>query len=116
MRIAVWSTLVFGAWLIISPFSIPYESRAATAEDIIAGALIIAFSLVAVVGRGRFPRAAWILVALGVWVAIAPFVLGYYRNITTSDPVANDIVVGSIVFLLALIRAVSLRVERRVPE
>ena len=112
----MWSTLVFGAWLILSPFTIPYESRAATAEDVIAGALIVGFSLVSAVDGTRLPRAPWVVACLGAWVAVAPFVLGYYRNITTSDAVANDLVVGSIVVLLALIRIVSGRVERRIPE
>ncbi len=110
MRVIPWTTLVLGAWLIISPFTIPYQGpRGAYAEDAILGALIIICSLVSVVGGRRFPAAAGVLAALGVWTAIAPFILGYYRAIVSSNAVANDIVVGSLVFLLGLIRLVALR-------
>ncbi len=110
MRVIPWTTLVLGAWLIISPFTIPYEGpRGAYAEDAIAGVLIIVCSIASTVGGRRYLTPIRVLVALGVWAAIAPFVLGYYRSITSSNAVLNDIVVGSLVFLLAIIRLVALR-------
>ncbi len=110
MRVIAWTTLVLGAWLIISPFTIPYQGpRGAFAEDAVAGALIIVCSIVSIVGGSRYLAAVAVLAVLGVWTAIAPFVLGYYRTMTSSNAVANDIVVGSVVFLLALIRLVALR-------
>ncbi len=110
MRVIPWTTLVLGAWLILSPFTIPYEGpRAAYAEDMILGALIVLSSLVSAGGGARYQAALWLLAAFGVWVAIAPFVLGYYRRIVSSDAVANDMVVGSLVFLLAVIFLIAVR-------
>ncbi len=107
MQIVIWSTLVLGGWLVISPFTIPYVSGAATAEDVVCGMLIVATSMVAVVRR-RSVAPVCVLLALGVWAGIAPFILGYYNHNPASDAVANDMVVGSVVVLLALIRLIVL--------
>ena len=40
----------------------------------------------------------------GIWVIVAPFVLGYRPQLASA--VANDIIVGIVVLVLALVRAV----------
>ncbi len=109
MQVVIWTTLVLGGWLVISPFTIPYTSRVASAEDLVVGMLIVLFSLFSIVLGSRRTAPVWVLIAFGIWVPIAPFVLGYYPNITTSNPIANDIVVGSLVILLGAIRLVAMR-------
>ncbi len=107
MKVAPWLTFVLGVWLILSPFTIPYRGPAAAfAEDLVLGALVILFSLGLAVGASPHPIAAWALVVFGIWIGIAPFVLGYYRDITSSNAVANDIITGGVILLIALVRVV----------
>ncbi len=106
MKVAPWITFVLGVWLILSPFAIPYQGPAgAIAEDVILGALVIIFSLGLAIGAANHPIAVWALVVFGAWIALAPFVFGYYRDITSSNAVANDMITGGVIFLVALIRA-----------
>jgi len=46
---------------------------------------------------------AWINIIAGVWLIIAPFVLGYSTN---QSALVNDIVVGVVVGIVSLIVAV----------
>jgi len=46
---------------------------------------------------------AWINIIAGVWLIIAPFVLGYSANQTA---LVNDIVAGVVVGIIALVTAV----------
>ncbi len=105
MKLAPWITFVLGAWLLLAPWAIPYEGpRGAFGEDLILGALVIIFSLGLAVGPRPHPVAAWLLALFGLWIAIAPFVLGYYNRMAASDHVLNDIVTGGAILLVALIR------------
>lgn len=49
-------------------------------------------------------RNGLILTFTGIWLMVAPFILGYYRQ---SSAMANDIIVGFITALLALTTAVA---------
>ncbi len=108
MKVAPWITFILGAWLILAPFAVPYQGPpAAIAEDVILGALVIIFSLGLAVGPRPHPVAAWALVAFGIWIVIAPFVLGYYRMIVSSNAVANDMITGGVILLVAVIHLVA---------
>ncbi len=108
MKVAPWITFILGVWLILSPFAIPYQGPAAAfAEDLLLGALVIICSIALAIGPRVHPIAAWALVVLGAWVAIAPFVLGYYRDITSSNAVANDMITGGVILLVAVIRVIA---------
>ncbi len=108
MKVAPWITLVLGGWLVLSPFAIPYVGPAgAVAEDLIVGGLVIIFSLGLAVGPRAHPIAAWCLFVFGIWVPIAPFVLGYSR--LAPDAVANDMLTGAIILLVAILRLFATR-------
>jgi hypothetical protein len=53
--------------------------------------------------RGTIVTASGLNVLAGIWLVVAPFVLGY----RSGDPLWNDIVFGAIIALLALVRASS---------
>ncbi len=108
MDLAPWITFVIAAWLISSPFVIAYRHvYAALANDVIAGLLIILCSLVVAVTGSR--AASWVLAFLGLWVVAAPFLLGYYRNIPSTNSTMNEVLTGAVIFLTAAIHAVAAR-------
>ncbi len=48
--------------------------------------------------------ASWVNFILGLWLIVAPFALGYSPQM--GSKVANDVIVGIVVLVLALVRAV----------
>lgn len=80
MKWASWTILALGLWLIVAPFALAYAGTTAAAyEDLVLGIVVGALAL----WRGLSPetpvmtRVSWVLVAGGLWVLIAPFVIGY---------------------------------------
>ncbi len=105
MRWASRINCILGLWLIISPFVLKYSHvTGAVPEDVILGLLIAAFSLWMAATYEAPAGPAWLVVLFGIWVVIAPFVLGYSPQMASA--VANDIIVGIVVLVLALVRAV----------
>jgi hypothetical protein len=107
MRWASWVNFILGLWLIVASFALGFSHvPGAAAEDVILGVLIAVFALWAastVAASGP----SWVEFALGVWVVIAPFVLGY--SAASAVEVTNDVIVGAVVLLLALVRVVGAR-------
>ncbi len=113
MRWASWIDFILGLWLIVSPFVLKYSHVAgAVPEDVILGILIAAFSLWMAATYEAPAGPAWLVVLFGIWVIIAPFVLGYSPQL--GSHVANPIIVGIVVLVLALLRAVG--AGRRTPS
>lgn len=97
--------LLAGIWLIIAPFLLGYSDDANPLwNDVVVGILIVAMAGARVAGAFRAPSLSWINAALGFWLVIAPFVLGYSDEAT---PLWNDIIVGIIVVLFGIWSAVS---------
>lgn len=73
-----WAMLLFGAWLVISPFVLGYRAEApamAVWNPVIIGLAVIVFA-VAVLTRPQ-QWEAWVMLILGAWLVLAPFVLGF---------------------------------------
>ncbi len=105
MRSASWIDFILGLWLIVAPFALGYSHVAGAApEDVILGILIAAFSLWMAATYEAPAGPSWLVVVFGIWVIIAPFVLGYSPRL--GSMVANDVIVGIGVLVLALVRAV----------
>jgi hypothetical protein len=96
VQLASGANLAVGLWLLIAPFVLAYNvaSDAATWNDVIVG--IVVASLAAIRAFGAYSQGwlSWSNVALGVWLIITPFALGYSEH---ADPLWNDIIVGVIV-------------------
>ncbi len=109
MKWASWVTFVCGIWLIIAPFVLRYGTRAASTEDVILGILIAAFSFAAayMLGSGL----GWLVFLLGIWVLIAPWVIGY----AGAAPIArnNDVILGILTIVFGLVRAAARARTRR---
>ncbi len=110
MRSASWVNFILGLWLIVAPFALGYSHIAGAApEDVILGILIAAFSLWMAATLVAPAGPSWLVVLFGIWVIIAPFVLGYAHQLGRA--IANDVIVGIVVLILGLVRAVHLGVR-----
>lgn len=99
-RTASGLNIVAGLWLIIAPFVLVYyEAVTPMWNDIIIGLLLVCLAGLRVSRPITSAWASWVNVALGVWLVLAPFVLGYAALAT---PLWNDIVLGIVVIGLAL--------------
>jgi len=88
-----WVNLILGIWLFITPFLglVALTSMAAW-NSYIFGAIIAVFSIWALVQPRVWEE--WINLVIGVWLVIAPFVLGFH---TETAVMWNHIIVGIIV-------------------
>lgn len=91
-----WLLVAFGAWLVISPFILAYNSTTDVAawNSYILGVAVAAFAI----GALAVPRIweEWVNLVLGIWLIVSPYLLQY----SDVDPVAtrNHLIVG---FLIA---------------
>jgi hypothetical protein len=124
-----WALLALGAWLIVAPFALGYSAiDAAVINDGAFGVLIIGLAAYSMVAPGRVAEAfTWLAAAAGLWVAYAPFLLGYtvWQGADLGQSAApfvadypvpaivNDVVVGFSVAILGLMRAATFRAWRR---
>ena len=91
-----------GLWLIFAPFILGYSDiGSATGNDIIVGILVALASGVRLFTNFRARWLAWVNVVLGIWLILAPFILGY----PATTPRINDIIVGIIIAALGAYNA-----------
>ena len=91
-------TALLGAWLILSPWALGYQSNlTAMANAVIVGLLLVAAAL----GAIFLPRAweEWTEGVLGLWLAISPWALGFS---TLEMARVNALATGVAVMILAL--------------
>jgi heme/copper-type cytochrome/quinol oxidase subunit 3 len=89
---------LLGAWLVLSPWALGFQDqRTAMANAVIIGILLAAAAL----GAIFVPRAweEWTEVALGLWLAVSPWVLGFAAMQTAQ---LNAVITGLVVIALAL--------------
>jgi hypothetical protein len=102
-----WASFALGLWLAVSPWAAGYsEHESATANAAFVGlALALGSHFEATCEQ---VQAEWINLAVGIWLAAAPFVLGFSGVYV---PTANSITVGTFVVFLA---ASALSLDREV--
>ena len=91
----MWNQVVIiliGLWIMASPDMMGYSGPEQTNHHIV-GPLIVSFGLIALSETTRSAR--WANVALGLWLIVAPFILGY-------DPLKSSLL-GTAIFGLSLI-------------
>jgi hypothetical protein len=95
-----WVTLVAGVWEILAPFIIGYsQSTGAMVDAIILGVLLLAFGLWVALSKssGTVRTMSWVNAVLGLWLILAPFIIGYSGS---TGALVNDIIVGGVVVIL----------------
>ncbi|HEY7075746.1 MAG TPA: SPW repeat protein [Solirubrobacteraceae bacterium] len=92
--------LLAGIWLIIAPFVLGYGNGDPYWNDIVFGAIVALIALIRISGAYRAEWLSWINALIGVWIFVSAFWLD-----STMTAGWNDIILGVIVFILALISA-----------
>lgn len=94
-----WVMLALGAWLFVSPWLLGYSSFSAREawDAYIMGALVFVFAWAALSQPAMWPE--WVNLALGIWVIISPYVLGFSHLPKATD---NSLAVGILIALDAL--------------
>jgi hypothetical protein len=93
-----WVNLVLGIWLCVSPWILQLggDEMIVTQNAVLVGFLLIVTEAVTLVSFRVWEE--WISVVLGGWLVVSPWVLG----ITALVPMANFVIVGLAVLVLAL--------------
>ena len=108
-KVLSWLVALVGLWEVIAAFVLRYAaSSAALWNAIIIGVALIVLGVWAALSNQEMTDKTldWINVVLGVWLIIAPFVLGYYSAIVAA--IWNDIIVGIVVTVLAVWAALAI--------
>ena len=92
-----FAAIVFGVWLITSPFALDYRSTALTWSDIVSGTLIIALAAITLV-RG-WAWAPWANSLVGVWLLFAPLIFWA----PTAAASTNDTLAGVLVIVFVIL-------------
>ena len=100
VRVTSGLNVLAGIWLIIAPFVLGYSGGDPYWNDIVFGALTGLIALARVAGAFRAFWLSWINMLIGVWIFVSAFWLD-----ATNTAQTNDIVLGAIVFVLALVSA-----------
>ncbi|HYX81146.1 MAG TPA: SPW repeat protein [Gemmatimonadales bacterium] len=101
-----WINVALGLWMPVAAFFFSHATGAAVIEDFIAGLFVALAALWAACAYRPAIRvvASWSVALSGLWVAAAPFALGYERE---SVAVANDVVVGLTILALGTANVVA---------
>jgi SPW repeat len=99
----VWSNLLLGLWLMLSPLVLAFLNKAVVKvlwEDLLLGFGIATFSLCRLLSRRseEIAIADWIVTALGFLTLANPFLYSYFK---VTAAAWNNVIIGSVVFLLA---------------
>jgi hypothetical protein len=89
-----------GIWLIIAPFVLGYGGGDPYWNDIVFGAITGLIALARVAGAYRASWLSWLNALIGVWIFVSAFWLD-----ATNAAKTNDIILGAIVFVLAIASA-----------
>ncbi|MGH7237171.1 MAG: SPW repeat protein [Candidatus Saccharimonadales bacterium] len=87
--------VILGAWLVVSPYILNYGSGA-TVDQTIFGVIILLLAAVHY-STPRLNWPSWLNGVSGIWMVIAPFILGY----ATTVSYWNEVIIGAIVAILA---------------
>ena len=100
VAVASGLNVLAGIWLIIAPFVLGYGNGDPYWNDIVFGAIVAVLGLIRVSGAYRASELSWVNALIGVWLFVSAFWLD-----NTGRAGGNDIVLGIIVFLLAVASA-----------
>jgi hypothetical protein len=100
VAVASGLNVLAGIWLIIAPFVLGYGNGDPYWNDIVFGAIVAVLALVRISGAYRASELGWINALIGVWLFVSAFWLD-----NTGRAGGNDIILGIIVFLLAIASA-----------
>ena len=105
-------TLLAGIWLLLAPSVLDYPAgSSARGHDIVIGSALAILAAVRIVAPRDVPWFSVVNVLLGGWLIMAPFVLDHIADIGVA--MANDVVVGLVVVVMAATSAATTFAGRR---
>jgi hypothetical protein len=96
-----WLVALAGLWEVLAPFILGYSATpAALWNAIIAGVVLIVLGVWAGLNEdtGTDKTVGLVNAAVGVWLVVSPFILGYAAVVAA---LWNDIIIGAVVIVLA---------------
>lgn len=107
IRLASGLNVLAGLWEIIAPFVLGYSGDAvATTNDVVVGIVVAIFAAIRFLGAYGAAWLSWVNAVLGVWLIVAPFILGYSGIAAATT---NDIILGIIIAALGVWGALATR-------
>jgi hypothetical protein len=98
VRTASGLTIVAGLWLIVAPFILGYGDGDPIWNDVVFGAVVAVIAVARVTGAYRAAWPSWLNALVGLWICASAFLLD-----ASSAAVANDLIAGCLVLVLALV-------------
>jgi hypothetical protein len=84
-----------GIWMVVAPFILNYSHTAATANSIVIGLAISAFSYMRLrTFSGTWT--SWSLAGAGLWIVLSPFIFGYSK----AGTYWNELLLGLVLIIL----------------
>ncbi|GGP76848.1 SPW repeat protein [Saccharothrix coeruleofusca] len=106
-----------GVWLAIAPFALHYAHPGEGFEgywhDIVLGGAVAVLALARSLAPDRVRWLGVVSVVLGLWLVLAPLVLGYQEWSGSATAAVNSIAVGALVVVTAVLSAVAGRGRHR---
>ena len=92
------ANLVLGLWLVVSPWTLSYAGATTPAWNAhIVGVIIAVAAIAALATFQKWEE--WVNAALGAWLIVSPFILGF-GSLTTA--LWNHLIVGAVVLVLLI--------------
>jgi hypothetical protein len=88
-----------GLWLIASPWIFAYDGRYSVMNGVVVGALVSILGTIRLASPHEGPTANGIMLLLGFWIIVSPWVSGYAAN---KAALSNNMMVGVLVTALAI--------------
>jgi hypothetical protein len=103
-RTASIINFILGIWVLISPFVLGVmHFRVAVWNNVIVGIIVIAFAANRTWGGSRRSTwTSWVNFALGIWLIISPWVVGFR---TSPALTWNNVIVGIVVAIVSAVGA-----------
>ncbi len=76
VRTASGLNILFGLWLIISPFVLSFAGSTGMWDAVIVGVIGVVLAWIRYASPDRAPILSWINALLGIWLIISPFLFG----------------------------------------
>lgn len=96
---------VLALWLIASPFTLGYTSRALIWSDVVSGVVVLGMSSLAL--KPRRGLVSWLISAVGLWLLFAP--LAFWSP--DAAAYANDTLVGTLLIAFGLVIPMGMKME-----
>lgn len=94
--------LILGAWLIVSPWFLNYSSGAIW-NQVVLGIIVVVLSIIRLAAPSQ-QWASFLNGVAGIWLIIAPFIIGFQHSVAYWNEIIVGIVLAWIAFTNSTVR------------